>query len=143
MKRSHLRAGANALLTPDNITVKLPECATLPTCNNGRKHHVAMQNNLLWRCDGSAWNAVGPTTVTTRTNGTSIGTTSNGNVTATCNADEICIGGGAGWSTVGQNFIISSSRPSGSTGWFAEGRNNSSGGAETLTAYAICRKSTP
>lgn len=77
--------------------------------------------------------------ITRRSNSVSVGNTSTGTVTSTCNADEVCIScgvefaaGPARW--VGDAYVTTAN------GCYVSGRNNSTGGALTLWAHAMCMK---
>ena len=63
-------------------------------------------------------------------------------LTATCPAGKQVIGGGAELDGAG-GIALASSRPTGTTQWFAFGYEvNATGGAWSLTSYAICARVT-
>jgi len=75
---------------------------------------------------------LGPVTV--RTNATSLAKGASGGVSADCAAGEQVLGGGGQPGHFGTE--MTSSRPQGN-GWLYQAVNNT-GGAETITAYAVC-----
>lgn len=75
---------------------------------------------------------LGPVTV--RTNSTTVAKGANGSVSADCAAGEQVLGGGGQPGHFGTE--MTSSRPQGN-GWLYQAVNNT-GGAETITAYAVC-----
>jgi hypothetical protein len=75
---------------------------------------------------------LGPVTV--RTNATTLAKGASGGVSADCAAGEQVLGGGGQPGHFGTE--MTSSRPQGN-GWLYQAVNNT-GGAETITAYAVC-----
>jgi hypothetical protein len=73
-------------------------------------------------------------TVTVRTNATTVAKDANGSVSVACAAGEQVLGGGGQPSHFGTD--MTSSRPSGN-GWLYQAQNNT-GGADTITAFALC-----
>src|SRR5688500_7443423 len=61
MRTRHISDGKNSQLVPNNVTFRLGEYATLPTCNASRKNHIAVQGGALYMCDGSNWLTFGTT----------------------------------------------------------------------------------
>jgi hypothetical protein len=72
--------------------------------------------------------------VTVRTNSTALAKDASGGVTVNCAAGEQILGGGAQPGHFGTE--MTSSRPSGN-GWLYQAQNKT-GGAETITVYALC-----
>jgi hypothetical protein len=59
MRTKHITDGKNSQLVPNNVTFRLGEYETLPTCNATRKNHTAVQDGTVWFCDGTTWGANG------------------------------------------------------------------------------------
>lgn len=93
----------------------------------------------VWRQNAAAAQHTHENVATVRiaTSG-SIANGGTGGVTATCNSDEICVGGGHALSTSNATTTVYNSRPSGN-GWQVSIRN-STGGSMTVTASAVCLK---
>lgn len=70
--------------------------------------------------------------------GVLIANNNQGTSTATCNAGEVCTGGGYFWSTTASAAVVVSTSRKQGNGWRAIGFNNKNSGSETLTAIALC-----
>jgi hypothetical protein len=116
---------------------------TLPTAGSAFRYGIAADASGVQVCQpdgaGWAWRIVGELpTITVRTADSA--STASGNfvgATASCNAGEICTGGG-GTPTAGgtNNCFVTQSRPSGN-GWYHEHFNNS-GSSRTVRTSAVC-----
>lgn len=99
------------------------------------------QNKVLygdgvWRVPDAAAAGITALTVTERAGtSTNVTTNSQASATATCDAGEISIGGGA--TLEAADTAIQSSRRSGTTGWTITARN-STGTTRAFTPYVIC-----